>query len=234
MSKTAQKVSLKVLAVIVDDEGADNVTKIFRAAQVHLHYHVRAHGTASSEILDLLGLGHSEKVVIMVLATQYTIYGLQKKVARELRLMAPGRGIAFVLPLSGISALAYRLLEHDMHQTEKRMESEVNVMNAQINHDLILAVINRGYSEELMDAAREAGAGGGTVVPAHRINIENPMRFWGVSLQEEKDLVAIVSKRESKAAIMRAISHKCGLNSEAQGVVLSLPVESVIGLETLE
>lgn len=226
---------LKLLAVIVDDESADNVAELFRDQHIYLHYRLRASGTASSEILDVLGLGRSDKVVEMCLGTQHTVRALLKKVAQKLRLLSPGRGIAFALPLSGVSNAVFRFLSgEELEQAGKQTESEVSGMTGKINFDLVLAVINRGYSDELMEAARQAGATGGTVVNAHRITTDQPLKFWGVSLQEERELVAIVSRRENKADIMRAISQKCGIGTEAQGLVLALPVDGVAGLEMLE
>jgi len=238
MDKASFTPALKLLTVIVDEARAENVTELFRAAKVHLHYHLRAHGTASSEILDLLGLGVSEKTVILAVETRRTVYELQKQVSHELRLLAPGRGIAFILPLSGISKVALRFLEQELLRQLETSEgdemSEQSEAGRRFSHDLILAVIKRGYSEDLMEAARAAGAGGGTVIPAHRVAAAAPLRYWGASLQEEKDLVAIISKREDKAKIMLAINEKCGLKSEAQGWVFSLPVESVAGLADVE
>ena len=235
MNKVGWDLSLKLLVVIVHDDRAEKVTELFRESQVFFHYHVRGHGTASSEVLRLLGLDVTEKLVILAVCTRQTIYKLHKKVATKLHLLAPGHGIAFIMPLSGISKVALHILEHEMIRDME--ESEGNVMieeKRQLNHDLILALVKRGYSEELMDAARAAGAGGGTVIQAHRVAPAAPLKFWGASLQEEKDIVAIVSPRETKAQIMLAINDKCGLKTEAQGWTFSLPVESVSGLADID
>jgi hypothetical protein len=238
MNKAGWDLSLKMLVVIVHDDRAEKVTELFRETHVLLHYHLRGHGTANSEIMNLLGLDVKEKVVILAVTTRRTAYELHKRVATKLHLLAPGHGIAFIMPLSGISKVALHFLEHEMlREMEKSGGSGMSGMieeKRQINHDLILALVKRGYSEELMEIARAAGAGGGTVVPAHRIATAAPLKFWGASLQEEKDIVAIVSRREAKAQIMLAINEKCGLKSEAQGWVLSLPVESVAGLADYE
>ena len=235
MNKAGWDLSLKLLVVIVHDDRAEKVTELLREAQVLLHYHVRGHGTASSEILGLLGLDVTEKVVILAVNTRQTAYRLHKRIATKLHLLSPGHGIAFIMPLSGISKVALHFLEHEMlREMEKSEGNDMNEEKRQINHDLILALIKRGYSEELMEVARAAGAGGGTVIPAHRVATAAPLKFWGVPLQEEKDIVAIVSRREAKAQIMMAINEKCGLKTEAQGWTFSMPVESVAGLSDNE
>lgn len=70
--------------------------------------------------------------------------------------------------------------------------------------------------------------------PSRQIADEQAMGFWGMSIQDERDLVLIVSDSENKLNIMRAIGEKCGIHSEAKGIVLSMPIDSVIGFETIE
>lgn len=103
-----------------------------------------------------------------------------------------------------------------------------------IKYSLIAAVVNQGYSENVMEAAKAAGANGGTVVPSRGISNEQAMGFWGMSIQHEKDMVFIVADSECKLDIMKAIAEKCGVHSDAKGIVLSLPIDSVIGFETSE
>ena len=83
--------------------------------------------------------------------------------------------------------------------------------------------------EGLGSKAYEAGAGGGTVIPSRNIANEKVKGFWGSGFQEEKDIVLIVSDSDSKLAIMQAIGDKCGMHSDAKGMIISLPIDSVIG-----
>ena len=101
---------------------------------------------------------------------------------------------------------------------------------SQSNYALILATVNQGFSDEVMDTARSAGATGGTIIRGRRRGMEAPIHFWGVSLQEEQEIIAIVAPRDKKKDIMTAISREHGPKSAAQGVVLSLPVEDVMGI----
>lgn len=88
-----------------------------------------------------------------------------------------------------------------------------------------------GYSDDVIDAARAAGAKGGTVLRGRQRNSERMIQRLGVSLREERDFVMMVIPRESKGAIMSVISSACGLSTEAHGVIVSLPVDEVVGLE---
>ena len=94
-----------------------------------------------------------------------------------------------------------------------------------------MAAVVNGYSDDVIDAARQAGARGGTVIKSRRRNSEHAQQFFGISIQEEQDLVLMVVPKAQKSAIMTAISEKCGSKTPAQGILFSLPVEDTIGLE---
>ena len=97
--------------------------------------------------------------------------------------------------------------------------------------EMVVAVVNQGYSEDVMAAARPAGAGGGTVVHSRRVGSDETLTFWGISVQPEKEIVMILCRHEEKMNIMKAIADACGMKSEAQGLVLSVPVETVVGID---
>jgi nitrogen regulatory protein PII len=106
----------------------------------------------------------------------------------------------------------------------------VSMENNAITHDLIVAAVNHGYSDELMNTAREAGASGGTVINARGQAHEGAVKFFGIPVQAEKELILILTSREKKVPLMKAICEAHGINSSAQGIIFSLPVDNVMGL----
>ena len=97
-------------------------------------------------------------------------------------------------------------------------------------YSMIMSFVNQGFSDDVMSAAKPAGASGGTVFHSRRVENEQTLQFWGISIQPEREIVLILAPKENKTAIMRAISEKCGVGSDAHGVVISLPVDDVAGL----
>jgi nitrogen regulatory protein PII len=81
-----------------------------------------------------------------------------------------------------------------------------------------------------MNTARAAGATGGTVISARGQAHQGAVKFFGVSVQDEKEAILILAAREKKVPIMRAVSEAHGMNSKAEGIVFSLPVDQVMGL----
>jgi len=102
------------------------------------------------------------------------------------------------------------------------------------NHDLIVSIINKGYSDIFMNTAREAGASGGTIIKARGQAHEGAVKFLGISVEDEKEIILILASKRKKASIMRAVCEAHGLNSKAHGIVFALPVDVVLGLKDFD
>lgn len=102
-----------------------------------------------------------------------------------------------------------------------------------IKYDLILTVVNRGYADEVMKAAKKAGAFGGTVLNARGTGTNELQEFFGALIQPEKDLIMILTEREKRNDIMTAISVDAGLSKQGMGISFSLPVDAVTGIRAL-
>ena len=96
---------------------------------------------------------------------------------------------------------------------------------------LLWVSVKAGHGDEAVDAARKAGARGGTVLKGSRCSTEEASSFLGISIREEQDFVMIVVPQEQKSAVMQAVTAACGLNTPAHGVTAALPVDEVMGLE---
>lgn len=101
-------------------------------------------------------------------------------------------------------------------------------------YELIIVILNQGYSNIVMDAARGKGAGGGTVIHAKGTGMEKAEQFLGVSIAAEKEMIFIVTKAKGKNEIMKAIMEEAGMDSKAKSIVFSLPVTSTAGLRLQE
>ncbi len=231
MDTTGKKYSLRVLMLIATPKLADKAAKLFQKVDAPLLHRLHAVGTASSEMMDILGLGSIDKGLLVSILPKGKADEMLGQFHTTLRLGLPGSGIAFTLPLSGANALVFRMLD-PLAAREQTTGKEENNMEDH-KHMLIAAVVNQGYSEKVMDAARAAGAGGGSVLHSRHIidgESEAAVSFWGLNVQEEKEIILIISNTENKLAIMKAVGEACGMRTEAQGIVVSLPIDSAIGL----
>jgi hypothetical protein len=222
---------IKLLVFIIDWGKTKVISTVFEQEHVRFHFICKGKGTASSEILDLLGIGSSDKAVVLSLEQDIMVPVLLKEVRKKLGFHSPGAGIAFTVPLSGINHPILKVFKESIHKNDKlSLEKEAEKMSADIKHDLIISIINRGYSDEFMTVAREAGATGGTVINARGLVHQGPVKFFGISVQDEREVIIIVTGRDKKAAIMQAVSQAYGITTKAGGIVFSLPVDHVAGL----
>lgn len=98
-------------------------------------------------------------------------------------------------------------------------------------NDLIVVIVNQGFEEEVMESARQAGARGGTIFNARgTATSQDEVKFLGITLHPDKEIVFILTDRESRNQIMEAIKSNSGLTTEGAGIIFSLPVDSVLGL----
>ena len=225
---------LKLVFFIVDWHSANIVSDVCVAEKVRFHFTCMGKGTANSEILDLLGIGSSEKAVISCLEQEVGVMVLMKEARKKLRNSGPGAGIAFTVPLSAINDPILLIFKQSILKNEKITENPkgegANMADDKYSHDLIVSIVNQGYSDELMNTARAAGATGGTVINTRGTAHEGAVKFFGISVQDEKEMILILTGREKRVPIMQAICEKHGLNSKARGIVFSLPVDDVVGL----
>jgi nitrogen regulatory protein PII len=226
---------LKFLVFIIDWNKINVVSTVFEEKNVRFHFISKGRGTASSEILDLLGIGGSEKAVILSLEQEILVPDLIQGVRKKLGSQAAGAGIAFTIPLSGINNPILKVFKESIIKNLNISSvQEGEKMTTEIKHDLIVSIVNQGYSDEFMTAAREAGAGGGTVINARGLAHKGPVKFFGVSVQDEKEIIIIIAGRDRKAAIMQAVSQAYGITTEAGGIIFSLPVDHVMSLNQEE
>lgn len=189
-----------------------------------------AQGTATSETLDYFGLEVTEKMVTLTVVSNETWKQVKRELEDRFQIDVPGTGIAFLMPLSSVGG---RKVLHFLTDGQKIAKIEESIMK-NTNYELIIVVANHGHSEEVMEAARAEGAGGGTVIHAKGTGLERAEKFLGVSIADEKELILIVTKTESKNAIMKSIMDHAGLASKARSVVFSLPVTDTAGLRLQE
>lgn len=219
---------LNYVITITDRSKAADMAALYAAAGMTLVLTQLGRGTATSEHLSMYGLEATEKAVVSAVAGPEATKQLIKAAKRKLFIDIPGNGILMAIPIKSVgggSTLAYLT-------DNKAPGGTAPDMNFQ--HELIIVVLNEGFSDFVMDAARSAGAAGGTVLHAKGTGAVKAERFFGVALADEKDIIYIVSRAGEKAAIMRAIREKAGPETKAGAICFSLPISAVAGLRMLE
>ncbi len=222
--------NLYLMTTIVDRKVLTKYEEVYEENNLHVMYLTLGYGTATNEVLDYLGLESSEKAVTFSVLEEDAWVAVKKQLEKKLKIDAPGGGIAFVVPLSSIGGK--KTLQFLLESQDYQKKEESVLQNT--THDLIVVVAEQGYTELVMEAAKSAGAYGGTVIHAKGTGMEAAEKFMGVTLAVEKEMIFIVTKTEQKNAIMQAVMEKAGVNTKAKAIAFSLPVTDTAGLRLVE
>ncbi len=207
---------------IINPNGARIYGAVCEQLRLPMLLAARGRGTATRRMLDRLGLESKDKWVFMTVADEEKTQKLIEAQRMRLYIDAPGNGICICVPVKSVGGgktLAF-LSEGGVKKQPPRLEPE---------YELILAIANEGCTSLVMDAARGAGASGGTVLHAKGTGADSEEKFFRVCIAQEKEIVLIVARASEKADIMRAILQQAGPDSEAGAIVFSLPVSAVAG-----
>ena len=218
---------LYYLMSITDRDRAEDMAALYRDAGLNLVTTMLGRGTATPQQLALYGLSRTEKAVTGAVVGTDSMKQLFRAAKRKLFIDIPGNGVMLTVPLKSVAGgktLSY--LTDDLKAG--------GAPNMNFEHELITVILNEGYSDFVMDAARAAGAGGGTVLHAKGTGGTRGEKFFSVSLADEKDMIYIIAHKDEKAAIMRSINEQAGPGSRAGAICFSLPISSVAGLRARE
>ena len=212
---------------ILNPRGLEIQRSICREMGLRLALVVHGKGTATKGMLDLLGIQSRERRIVMTVADTSHTSTLIKEQRRRLYIDAPGNGVTISVPIKSVGG--GRTLAFLSKEQELGGMPDINY-----DYELIVAIANEGCNDMVMDAARVAGAGGGTVLHGKGTGSSNAEKFFRVSIADEKELVLIVSRTAQKAAIMSSILKHAGPGTEAGAIVFSLPVCDVAGFGIAE
>lgn len=184
-------------------------------------------GTALESMLDILGIESTEKRVFLTVADAEKTKSLIREQKKRMFIGVPGHGITVAVPIKSVGGGKTLEFLSGGKPDAKYAPQE------KYAYELITAIANEGRTDLVMNAARAAGAAGGTVL--HGKGTGNGEKiFYNVSIAEEKEVILIVSRAEHKSDIMRAIIENAGPGTEAGAIVFSLPVSEVAGFGMFE
>ncbi len=222
----------KLLVSIVNRKDETLLKSILDDCSVALSIAFSGTGTARSAVLDYFGIGETEKTIMLSLFPESDEDILIREILAKMSLYLVGRGISFTVPLTGVSEIIANGLSKA--STKKTVVESMVMTDEKRTYDLIVCAVNAERSDEAMEAARNAGAAGGTILHARMLDNKKAKQFIGISLATEQEILLILTKREGKLAIMQALFDNVGVKTDAGGIIFSLPVDRTVGISADE
>lgn len=221
---------IELLCLITNYNDDKSIRPLYKKYKMPFNFTCYGNGTASSSLLEYLGLEDIRKYIYFSLINNFQKKDILNDMKKELELEKPGKGICFTIPLSSSTKYIKDKFKEDNMDTIKKEKSKMKEKDKK-NYHLIVTVITEGFSEVVMNTAKSAGAGGGTLIRGRSLYQKNSKReFLGFSIEPEKDVVLIVAREEIKNDIMSAITKEVGIKTKGGGIVFSLPISDAIGL----
>lgn len=217
---------LYLMMTVTGREKIPDFIRLYQDKGLETHLLSLGHGTAPQHYLRYMALDETEKTVILSVITGRKWLEVKKAMSVRLRIEAPGVGIAYIVPLSSVGGKRELMFLTDGQGFEKGEEQALKGTE----QELLMVICNQGYSEMVMDAARTAGARGGTVIHARGTGQQKAERFLGISLASEKDIILIVTAIETKKDMIHQIMKDAGPETKAGAIVFSLPVTDTAGM----
>ena len=220
---------MKLMLTIVSRGDGLALAKLYAQNGVTLHLQIAADGTASSEVLDLLGLTHRERDLLVGFGDAAAVDALLNRLDDDdgYRGILRVRGIALSVPMTAVSHFLASALAVPAGSIA---EGGTHHMSNDKEYSLILVTVNQGGTDRLMQTACAAGATGGTVIRGRWVGAQRLEQFHGVSLQDEKEAVLIACARDRRNDIMDAITRNHGAHTDEQALLCALPVDRLVKL----
>ena len=216
---------LNLLMIIAREKDQTAYEKYFSRHELASYTTLPCRGTAQNKTLDLLGIEKTEKTMLLSIIGKQQTKDVLRTLPDQMEIDIPGRGIGLIIPVNSMGGI--RSMQELTGGTEAE---EREVVKMEFNTHLIIAILNKGCSDMAMEAAREAGAGGGTIIRAKGTYGKGEEHFFAMTLAEEKDMVLIVTTEAQRKPIMQALMRQATEKPEMGTVTFSLPVSDTMGL----
>lgn len=203
--------SYKLIVSIVPHDCGEIITNAANSAGAGGGSIIMGRGTAANSVLQLLGLGDTSKDIVYVVVSSDKKDDVLNAIVSASNEKKAHFGVLFTIDVGSFIKAGPNKgeIKSDL-QGESKMESSYQMINV---------IVNKGYAEDAMAAARKAGAGGGTIIGARGTAREDDEAFFGMKIVPEKDMLIILVPTDKKDDIVRAITDLPCFAEAGSGIV---------------
>ncbi|AEE17927.1 P-II family nitrogen regulator [Treponema brennaborense] len=209
----------QLVAIVPHNEG-DRIASILKAAGARGGTVLMARGTAENSFLRLLGVGDTAKDIVFSVVDSAQKQAMMDAVRAGTADQKAHYGILFAREVSTFFKNKHAVPAESAEET--RMTEKT--------HKLITVILNKGFADDAMAAARKAGAGGGTVIHARGTAREEDASFFGITLVPEKEMLLILTEKQKADAVLEAVCTLPCLAEPGSGIAYCMDVDSFTSL----
>jgi nitrogen regulatory protein PII len=177
-------------------------------------------GTIKNRLLEFLALTDVRKEIVIMATDHVTASQVLEKLDEKFKFSKPNHGIAFTTSINQI--LGARTIKND-HMSESRGAKEKM-------YHAITVIVEKGNAEDVIDAATEAGSKGGTIINARGSGIHETSKLFSMEIEPEKEIVLILSEKNSTDAIVSSVRQKLKIDDPGNGIIFIQDINSTYGV----
>lgn len=210
-----------LLSIVERDKGS-KLIKELETINIKVNFQSVGFGTAPTEMMDIFGLGSNAKDIVISIGNEEAVKDMMANFGTVFSSHSKYGGLMIVMKISAANRILTEILNLN---NDKNSERGNGSMKNEHRNNLILISVNEGFSDDVMQVARKAGATGGTVVKGRLANVEQFADISKNEVDSERELLCILAPLATSAQIMEDVNAKFGLTSEANGIIVSIPTE---------
>lgn len=221
MSQRNEKQVIVLLSIVERGKGT-KLIKTLEKLNMGMHFQCIGFGTAPTEMMDIFGLGSNDKDIIISFAAERRVIEMMGEFGNSFGSYSAYGGLMMVLGVNAINRLVSEILHLNMTDD---IGKGAEVMKNEHKHNLIMINVGQGYTDEVMETARKAGATGGTVIRGRWVDVEKIQEFVQKEFDEEREIILIMAPAKNTGQIMDEVNQKFGMRTDANGILSALPIE---------
>ena len=211
-----------VLLSIVERDKGKKLIKELENINIKVNFQCVGLGTAPTEMMDIFGLGTKDKDIIISLGKETAVKDMMASFGTAFESHSKYGGLMIILKISAANRILTEILSFN---NDKNIERGNGSMKNEHHNNLIIISVNEGYSDDVMQVARKAGATGGTVIKGRLANIEQFADIGKTDVDGEREILCILAPLKTSAQIMEDVNKQFGTTSDANGIIIAIPTE---------
>lgn len=208
-----------ICCVINDGQGS-------KAVQIASRYGVKSstiligRGSVNNKLLEMLDLDYIMKEIVIMITPKNIAEEIATVLTETFSLNKRNHGILFIVELNSLVASRYLEYSNIGHKKER-----IRSM-----YEVIFSVVNKGFAEDVIEAAKKGGAKGGTIMNARGSGIHESNIVFAMPIEPEKEVVFIIAENNLTEAIVKSICTELNIKEPGNGIIFTLPANKVYGL----
>lgn len=212
-----------LLLSIVERDKGKKLIKTLEERNIRINFQCVGLGTAPTEMMDIFGFGTKEKDIIISIGSEISVKAMMSRFGETFVSHSKYGGVVIVLKISAANRILTEILRYD--NEDANSEKEGTAMKNEYHNNLIIISVNEGYSDDVMQVARKAGATGGTVIKGRLANFGEFIDPGKNDTDDDREIICILAQINTSRKIMEDVNREFGMKTEAKGVTIAIPAE---------